>query len=61
MSVDWHARYLQQARWTRPLREYLYGKAGVDSARRVLEVGCGTGALLASSRRGRQPRSTAWT
>jgi SAM-dependent methyltransferase len=46
MSVDWHARYLQQARWTRPLREYLYGKAGVDSARRVLEVGCGTGALL---------------
>ena len=44
--MDWHARYLQQAAWTRDLRAYLFKKAGLDSARRVLEVGCGTGAIL---------------
>lgn len=44
--MDWHARYLQQAAWTRNLRAYLFKKAGLDSARRVLEVGCGTGAIL---------------
>lgn len=44
--MDWHARYLQQARWTRDLREYLFGGAGLQTARRVLEVGCGTGAVL---------------
>ncbi|HEX7975825.1 MAG TPA: methyltransferase domain-containing protein [Anaerolineales bacterium] len=44
---DWHNRYLQQAAWTRPLRDYLYEKAGLSNSRRVLEVGCGTGALTA--------------
>jgi len=44
--MDWHARYLQQANWTRDLREYLFHQAGLDNARRVLEVGCGTGAIL---------------
>jgi SAM-dependent methyltransferase len=44
--IDWHARYLQQAAWTRPLREYLFKRAGLARARRVLEVGCGTGAIL---------------
>jgi ubiquinone/menaquinone biosynthesis C-methylase UbiE len=41
-----HTRYLQQANWTRDLRNYLFEKAGLDRARRVLEVGCGTGAIL---------------
>ena len=45
--MDWHARYLQQACWTAQLRSYLFNKAGLSSARQVLEVGCGTGALLA--------------
>ena len=44
--MNWHARYLQQAAWTRDLRTYLFDKAGLKSARRVLEVGCGTGAIL---------------
>ena len=45
--MDWHARYLQQARWTEQLRSYLFHKARIESAQRVLELGCGTGAVLA--------------
>ncbi|RJP48312.1 MAG: methyltransferase domain-containing protein [Anaerolineaceae bacterium] len=44
--MNWHERYTQQARWTRDLRAYLFDKAGLKSASRVLEVGCGTGAIL---------------
>ena len=44
--MDWHRRYLQQAQWTRDLRSYLFEKAGLKAASRVLEVGCGTGAIL---------------
>ena len=46
--MDWHARYLQQAAWTRDLRAYLFDQAGLSSAQRVLEVGCGTGAILST-------------
>jgi SAM-dependent methyltransferase len=45
-AAEWHERYTQQARWTENLREYLFERAGIQSARRVLEVGCGTGVLL---------------
>ncbi len=44
--MNWHERYLQQAKWTRELRAYLFARAGIEQARRVLEVGCGTGAIL---------------
>jgi ubiquinone/menaquinone biosynthesis C-methylase UbiE len=44
--MNWHARYTQQAAWTRDLRNYLFDKAGLKHANRVLEVGCGTGAVL---------------
>lgn len=44
--IDWHARFLQQAAWTRPLRDYLFARGGLGQARRVLEVGCGSGAIL---------------
>jgi ubiquinone/menaquinone biosynthesis C-methylase UbiE len=44
--MNWHSRYLQQAAWTRDLRTYLFEQAGLKNARRVLEVGCGTGAIL---------------
>src|SRR6185436_7789113 len=44
--MDWHRRYLQQARWTRDLRTYLFKKADLNDKSRLLEVGCGTGAIL---------------
>jgi len=43
---QWHARYTQQARWTKELRNYLLQRAGMENARFVLEVGCGSGAVL---------------
>ena len=44
--MNWHSRYLQQAAWTRDRRVYLFEQAGLANARSVLEVGCGTGAVL---------------
>ena len=46
-EMNWHSRFLQQAAWTRDLRAYLFERAGLRLAQRVLEVGCGTGAILA--------------
>ena len=44
--MDWHRRYLQQAGWTHNLRAYLFKQVGLNETSRVLEVGCGTGAIL---------------
>jgi ubiquinone/menaquinone biosynthesis C-methylase UbiE len=44
--MNWHTRYAQQAQWTRDLRAYLFDKVKLDEAHRILEVGCGTGAIL---------------
>jgi SAM-dependent methyltransferase len=44
--MDWHKRYIQQAAWSKELRNYLFRQSGMETARRVLEVGCGTGAIL---------------
>jgi len=54
--IDWHTRYVQQAAWTRPLRAYLFERCRLAGIRRILEVGCGTGAILAEP--GCQPFST---
>ena len=43
---DWHNRFSQQARWTRELRKYLFERAQITRAQRILEVGCGTGAIM---------------
>jgi len=45
--VNWHARFLQQAGWTQDLRVYLFERARIAEAHAILEVGCGTGAVLA--------------
>jgi SAM-dependent methyltransferase len=45
--AEWHQRFRLQARWTQDLRQHLYPRAGLDRAARVLDVGCGTGALQA--------------
>ena len=44
--MNWHTRYTQQANWTRELRNYLFQQIGLITTERVLEVGCGTGAIL---------------
>ncbi len=44
--MNWHDRYVQQAGWTRDLRAYLFDKIRLSESRCVLEVGCGTGAIL---------------
>jgi ubiquinone/menaquinone biosynthesis C-methylase UbiE len=43
-----HRRYTQQARWTAQLRRHIFAQTGMPNAARVLEVGCGTGAVLAT-------------
>lgn len=45
--IEWHTRYTLQARWTQELRQYLYARAGLTNTHRILDVGCGTGVLLA--------------
>ena len=45
-EVNWHARFTQQASWTSSLRSHLYQKVDLHAAKMVLEVGCGTGAIL---------------
>lgn len=46
--MDWHARFAQQARWTADLRRYLFEHAGLAPGQRLLEAGCGSGAVLSS-------------
>lgn len=45
-TIDWQNRFAQQASWTGDLRNYLYEKIGLENASRILDLGCGTGALI---------------
>jgi ubiquinone/menaquinone biosynthesis C-methylase UbiE len=45
-ALDWHRRFTQQARWTRELRRYTLQQLDSSAIFRILEVGCGTGAIL---------------
>ena len=42
----WHFRYQQQAEWTREIRRYLFSQAGVAYDDHLLDVGCGSGAVI---------------
>ncbi len=46
--MDWHQRFQQQAVWTESVRKYLAGRANLQKASRILETGCGTGAITRS-------------
>ncbi len=43
---QWHERYQQQAYWTRNLRQYVFERIGLQTADKILDVGCGTGVIL---------------
>ena len=46
----WQARYHQQVGWTADLRRYALESTGLPKSARLLEVGCGYGALLENLR-----------
>jgi ubiquinone/menaquinone biosynthesis C-methylase UbiE len=43
---DWHNRFMIQAQWTKKLRLYFFNLLKSTPAERILDIGCGTGALL---------------
>jgi SAM-dependent methyltransferase len=43
---EWHERFEQQAGWTAEVRRHLFTQAGLRPGAQVLEVGCGTGAVM---------------
>ena len=43
----WHTRFVNQAVWTHELRRYLLANIKTEPINRMLDVGCGTGALFA--------------
>jgi len=45
---DWHNRYVQQAGWTEEIRHYIIDKVWNPSTNKILEVGCGSGAILST-------------
>lgn len=45
---QWHQRYSEQSAWTASLRDFVFNQIKINSAAAVLEVGCGTGAVLSS-------------
>ncbi len=44
---EWHERYEQQARWTSSVRRFLFQQVSVSDIQPILEVGCGSGVILA--------------
>lgn len=46
--ADWQERYRQQAAWTAGVREYLFRQINLPGMSRILETGCGGGAITAA-------------
>jgi SAM-dependent methyltransferase len=46
--LAWHNRFRQQTRWTRELRNYLFDRVELAHGASLLEVGCGTGAVIST-------------
>lgn len=42
---EWHVQFTRQARWTQAVRHQLYRQVNLLRAKRVLDVGCGTGVI----------------
>jgi ubiquinone/menaquinone biosynthesis C-methylase UbiE len=42
---QWHRRYQQQAQWTQNIRNHIYRQVSLNTAGKILDVGCGTGVL----------------
>ena len=42
----WHRRFLKQAEWTANTRQYIYKKVNLENSSSILDIGCGTGALI---------------
>ena len=57
-DLDWHHRYQQQARWTSNLRSYFFSRMDPNSTNRIIEVGCGTGAVLETVKSGEENAHT---
>lgn len=45
---EWHRRFVQQARWTEEIRRFIIQQIRLTNFQRILETGCGTGAILNS-------------
>jgi len=45
-TLDWHNRFSIQAQWTRALRLYFFNLLKSVPLKYILDIGCGTGALL---------------
>jgi SAM-dependent methyltransferase len=45
-AEDWHQRFSHQAHWTEQVRAFLFNRADLKPGSAVIEIGCGTGAVL---------------
>ncbi len=47
-SIDLHNRFREQASWTKQAQQLFLENSRMEAGKKILEVGCGTGALLES-------------
>ncbi len=62
-DVDWgseiHEQFVRQAQWTESIRNKIYPQVNLRGAKKVLEVGCGTGVITNEIRKRTQAKITA--